>query len=45
MILIRFVLLIVHPHNNHETETNIKDKNDPIDRKLAGFGYSVGISI
>jgi hypothetical protein len=46
MILIKFILLIVRPHDSHEVETNsTKDKNDPIDRKLAGFGYSVGISI
>lgn len=44
MICIKFLFLIIHPHANTEN-AGVKDKNDPIDRKLAGFGYSVGISI
>lgn len=44
MGVIKLVLLIVHPHG-HTEEAEIKDKNDPIERKLAGFGYSVGINI
>lgn len=42
--LMKLLLLIIRPHA-HTEDTEIKDKNDPIDRKLAGFGYSVGISI
>lgn len=44
MALIKLVLAIVHPHKQAE-ETGAKDKNDPIDRKLASFGFSVGVSI
>lgn len=44
MLLIKLGFLIVHPHENTE-ETVPKDKNDPIDRKLGGFGFSVGINI
>ena len=41
--LIKLVLLVIRPHEN-ATEAP-KDKNDPIDRKLASFGFSVGINI
>lgn len=44
MALIKLVLMVVHPHKQAE-ETATKDKNDPIDRKLASFGFSVGVSI
>ncbi len=44
MLLIKLGFLIVHPHENTE-ETGPKDKNDPLDRKLGGFGFSVGINI
>ncbi len=43
LMFIKLVLLVVHPHREHEEV--IKDKNDPIDRKLASFGFSVGISV
>lgn len=33
MVFIKLVLLVVRPHG-HEEEAKIKDKNDPIDRKL-----------
>lgn len=36
-------MLVIHPHQEHQEV--IKDKNDPIDRKLASFGFSVGISV
>lgn len=43
-LLVRFILLVVH-HEEQAEAPEKKEKNDPIDKKLAGFGFRVGINI
>jgi len=44
LIFIKIILLVFRPHE-HVEEVVSKEKNDPIERKISGFGFSVGINI
>lgn len=43
MTIARLLLMLVRPHERKEEVQ--KEKNDPIERKLANFGFAVGVSI
>lgn len=47
LLLVRFVSLVIHPggHDEHDDKNGkTKEKENPYERKLAGFGYACGIN-